>query len=200
MPRVGLDSAAVTAAAARLADADGLQAVTLARLAAGLGVRAPSLYAHVAGLDDLRRRIGVRGARELAAVLSAAAAGRARGDALRAIADAYRGYAASHRGSYAALQLLADPTDPGAAAAARAVVEVVVAALRGYGVEGDDAIHAVRAIRAALHGFVSLEADGGFGIPLSLDETYARLVALLDRGLEAAPRRAQPDSRARRRA
>jgi AcrR family transcriptional regulator len=200
MPRVGLDSAAVTAAAARLADADGLQAVTLARLAADLGVRAPSLYAHVAGLDDLLRRIGVRGARELAAVLSAAAAGRARGDALRAIADAYRGYAASHRGSYAALQLLADPTDPEPAAAARAVVEVVVAALRGYDVEGDDAIHAVRAIRAALHGFVSLEADGGFGIPLSLDETYARLVALLDRGLEAAPRRAQPDSRARRRA
>jgi AcrR family transcriptional regulator len=189
MPRVGLDSAAVVAAAARLADAEGLEAVTLARLAGDAGVRAPSLYAHVAGLDDLRRRIGVRGARELATVLSAAAAGRARGDALRAVADAYRGYAAAHPGSYAALQRLADPTDPEAAAATRAVVAVVVAVLRGYGIEDDDAIHAVRAIRAALHGFVSLEADGGFGIPLSLDETYTRLVALLERGLEAAPRR-----------
>lgn len=189
MPRVGLDSAAVVVAAARLADAEGLEAVTLARLAADAGVRAPSLYAHVAGLDDLRRRIGVRGARELATVLSAAAAGRARGDALRAVADAYRGYAAAHRGSYAALQRLADPTDPEAAAAARAVVGVVVAVLRGYGIEDDDAIHHVRAIRAALHGFVSLEADGGFGIALSLDETYTRLVALLERGLEAAPRR-----------
>ncbi|MEA2372785.1 MAG: hypothetical protein QOH12_3179 [Solirubrobacteraceae bacterium] len=185
MPRVGLDSAAVVAAGAGLADAEGLHAVTLARLAHDLGVRPPSLYAHVAGLDDLRRQIGTRGARELAAALSAAAAGRARGDALRAIADAYREYAAAHPGSYAALQRLTDPTDPEAVAAGRAVVDVVVAALRGYGIDGDDAIHAVRALRAAFHGFVALEADGGFGIPLSVDESFARLVALLEHGLDA---------------
>jgi AcrR family transcriptional regulator len=183
MPRVGLDTPAVVAAAAELADADGLPAVTLARLAKGLGVQAPSLYAHVAGLGDLRRRIGIRGARELAAVLSSAAAGRARGDALRAISDAYRGYALSHPGSYAALQRLSDPDDPDAVAAGGAVVEVVLAVLRGYEVEGDAAIHAVRAIRAALHGFVALEADGGFGIPLSVDESFSRLVDLLERGL-----------------
>ena len=70
-------------------------------------------------------------------------------------------------------------------AAAQAVVDVVVAALRGYGIDGDDAIHAVRALRAAFHGFVTLEADGGFGIPLSVDESFARLVALLEHGLDA---------------
>ncbi|HEX3873441.1 MAG TPA: TetR-like C-terminal domain-containing protein [Solirubrobacteraceae bacterium] len=182
MPRAGLDSAAVVAAAASLADLDGLDAVTLARLSKLLGVRPPSLYAHVAGLDDLRRRIGLRGARELAAALSSAAAGRSRGDALRSIADAYREYAHAHPGTYAALQRLSDPADAGAAAAGTAVVAVVLAVLRGYELDGDDAIHAVRAIRAALHGFVALEADGGFGIPLSVDQSFARLVAVLDRG------------------
>jgi hypothetical protein len=141
------------------------------------------LYAHVGGLEDLRRRIGIRGARELAAVLSAAAAGRACGEALRAIADSYRSYGLAHPGSYAALQLLADPADAEASAAASAVVDVVLAVLRGYQLEGADAIHGVRAIRAALDGFVSLEADGGFGIPLSVDESFARLVDLLERGL-----------------
>jgi hypothetical protein len=62
-------------------------------------------------------------------------------------------------------------------------VDVVLAVLRGYGIDGDDAVHAARIIRVALHGFVSLEADGGFAIALSLDETFARLVATLDRGL-----------------
>ena len=55
--------------------------------------------------------------------------------------------------------------------------------LAGYGLEGDDAIHAARAVRAALHGFAVLEAGGGFGIKLDLDESFARLVGLLDRGL-----------------
>ena len=48
MARAGLDGDAVVAAAAVLADAEGLEAVTLARLAADAGVRPPSLYAHVA--------------------------------------------------------------------------------------------------------------------------------------------------------
>ena len=63
MPRAGLNSAAVVEAAARLADSEGLAAVTLAHLAEQLGVRPPSLYAHVASLEDLRRRLAARGAR-----------------------------------------------------------------------------------------------------------------------------------------
>jgi len=184
MPRAGLDADSVVATAAAIGDADGLGAVTLARLATRLGVRAPSLYAHVGGLEDLRRRLGTRGARELAAALQGAAAGRARGDALRAVADAYRAYAREHPGTYAALQRAPAPAagDEAAAAAAQ-VVEVMRAVLRGYGLEGDDAIHAIRIIRAALHGFVTLEADGGFGMPVDLEETFTRLVAALDRSL-----------------
>lgn len=185
MARVGLDTEAVVAAAAGLADAEGLEAVTLARLAGTLGVRSPSLYAHVDGLDDLRRRIAVRGAFELAAALQKAVAGRSGADALRALADAYRAYARAHPGTYGALQRAPALGDPEGAVAATGVVEVVLAVLRGYGLEGDDAIHAVRIVRAALHGFVTLETGGGFGLPLALDDSYARMVAVLDRGLHA---------------
>jgi AcrR family transcriptional regulator len=178
MPRAGLDRDAVVSAAAALADADGLQALTLARLAEGLGVRPPSLYAHVDGLDDIRARLADRGARELAATVRAAAIGRARGDALAAVADAYRVYAREHPGTYAALQVAT--TDAGTE-----IVEVVAAVLRGYGLDGDDAIHGVRIVRAALHGFALLENGGAFGIPLDLDETFARLVATLDGGIAA---------------
>jgi AcrR family transcriptional regulator len=179
MPRAGLGAETVVAAAAALADAEGLDALTLAGLAAKLGVQPPSLYAHVGGLDDLRRRLAARGARELAAAMGAAAAGRARGDALAAMAGAYRDYARAHPGTYAAAQRPAelDPED-GAAA-----VDVVLAALRGYGLEGDEAVHATRIVRCALHGFAALETGAGFGMPVDVDATFDRLVAVLDRGL-----------------
>jgi AcrR family transcriptional regulator len=197
VPRAGLDPEAVVVAAAAIADADGLEAVTLARLAGELGVRTPSLYSHVGGLDDLRRRLAARGARELADAMQEAAAGRAAGDALHAVAAAYREYARAHPGSYAAAQQAAllraggeragRPArgGDGAEAGARAV-RVVTAILAGYGLEGDDAIHATRAVRAALHGFAALEGGGGFGIALAVDETFERLVDLLDRGLQGA--------------
>jgi AcrR family transcriptional regulator len=180
MPRAGLDSEAVVTAAAKLADADGLPALTLSRLAGELGVRAPSLYVHVQGLEDLRHRLAMRGASELTAALQSAAAGRARGQALAAAANAYREYALAHPGTYAALQRAPNLDDD---PAARQLVDVVLAVLRGYGLSGDDAIHAARIVRSALHGFIALEVGEGFGLPLALDESFNQLVATLDRGL-----------------
>jgi AcrR family transcriptional regulator len=185
MPRAGLDTAAVVDAAAKLADTEGLESVTLARLATVLGVRPPSLYAHIASVEDLRRRIGARGARELAARLGRAAAGRAGGDALRAVAYAYRQYGHQHPGTYAAAQRARElQKDDEAVAASREATDVVLAVMRGFSLDGEDAVHAARIIRVALHGFVSLEAQEGFAIELSLDETFERLIATLDRGLQ----------------
>ena len=183
MARAGLDAEAVVDAAAAIADADGLEALTLARVAAALGVRTPSLYSHVGGLADLRRRLGARGAAELGARVRDATVGRARGDALRAAAEAYRRYARDHPGTYLAAQRAPDPVDPAAVAAARSAVDVLVALLDGYGLRGADAIHAARIVRSALHGFVALEAAGGFGLAEDVEESFARLVALLERGL-----------------
>jgi AcrR family transcriptional regulator len=183
MPRVGLDPEAVVNAAATLADAEGLHALTLARLAAELGVRSPSLYAHVSGLEDLRLRVAARGARQLRDELQLAAAGRAEADALRAISDAYRAYARAHPGAYAALQQAGAQNKD---AAFSELVDVVLAVLRGYGLEGEDAVHGVRIVRAALHGFVMLELGGGFGLPLDVDESFVRLVSSMDRGLRTS--------------
>jgi AcrR family transcriptional regulator len=182
MPRAGLTAQTVTDAAAELADAEGLDAVTLAALAARLGVRAPSLYAHVEGLEDLRARVAGRGAEQLAERLQAAVAGRSGAPALRSLAAAYRDYAREHPGAYAALQRVAG-LNVRAVEAAERTVGVVLAVLAGYRLEGDEALHATRAIRSALHGFVLLEAQGGFGLALDVDESFEELVAVLDRGL-----------------
>ena len=48
--RVPLDSARVIATAARIADSEGLDRLTLTRVADELGVRQPALYRHIGGL------------------------------------------------------------------------------------------------------------------------------------------------------
>ncbi|HKG01685.1 MAG TPA: TetR/AcrR family transcriptional regulator [Conexibacter sp.] len=186
MPRQGLDAGQVVEEAVRIADADGLEAVTLARVSAMLGVRAPSLYNHVAGREALLRGIALRGLHELGDALRRAAVGRAREDALVAVAHAYRAYAHAHPGCFAATIAAPAPGDVEHEQAAAEVVGVIAAIVIGWGIEDDDAIHAVRTVRSALHGFVTLEAAGGFGTPVDRDISFERLLQTLAAGLASA--------------
>lgn len=172
-----------------LLDEVGAAQFTLAALADRLGVRQPSLYKHVDGLDGLQRAVSVRAKLELGDVLARAAVGRARGDAITAMCGAYRRWALDHPGRYAATVRAPAPEDDADNAASAAVVRVVLDVLAGYGLEDDDAVDAARAIRASLHGFVALESGGGFGLPTdigrSFDRLVAGLVAALDTGATA---------------
>lgn len=184
MPRAGLDHDTVVAAAATLADAEGLEAVTLSRVAAQLGVKSPSLYNHVQGRDGLLRGIVLLGLGELAATLREAAVGRSGDDALLAAAQAYREYVKEHPGRYAAGGVAAPaPGDVEHQQASAAVIDVLHAILRGWDLSTDDTIHAIRGIRAATHGFASLETSGGFGLHQDVDESFTRLISALAAGL-----------------
>ncbi len=180
MPRAGLSQHVVIAEAARVADELGYERLTLAAVAHRFGVRLPSLYKHVDGLDALRRHLAVLAVNELAAELGRAAVGRAGRDALPALAAAYRDYAHRHPGLYAATLRAPDPADAELAEASEAVLRIAFAVLAGYGLSGVDAIDATRALRSALHGFVALEAAGAFGIPQDVDRSFERLVSGLD--------------------
>jgi AcrR family transcriptional regulator len=180
VPRAGLSRRAVVTAAAELADEAGWDRLTLAAVAGRLGVRLPSLYKHIASLDGLRRDVAVLAVTELGAALSAAAVGRAGPEALRAVAAAYRGYGQRHPGRYAATVRAPAPEDVEHNAAAESVLRVVLAVLAGYGVTGEDSIDAARALRSALHGFLTLETAGGFGMPVDIDRSYRRLIDGLD--------------------
>lgn len=186
---MGLTPERVAAEAAAVADEVGLDRLTLARVADRLGVSLPSLYKHVRGLDGLKRDLAVLGVRELTSALSRAAVGRAGRDALHAIADAYRDYATAHPGVAAASVRAPNRGDAEHLAAGDAVLAilfaVLFAVLAGYGVTGDDAIDAIRSLRAAMHGFVTREAAGGFSLPQSMDASYRRLIDSLDTAFHA---------------
>ena len=181
--RAGLDRGAVVRAAAALVDAAGGKEVTLGDLAAHLGVRTPSLYNHVTGQEGLRRELALLGTRELGARLSRAAIGRAADDALLAFAHAYRAFARERPGLYAATLRAPDPADEAHRAASEEILAVLRAVLEAYGLHDEEAVHTIRGFRSLLHGFVSLELVGGFGLPLDVDESFDRLVRIYIGGL-----------------
>ncbi len=181
--RAGLDDRVILRAAGEIADRDGLEQLSLARLAERLDVRPPSLYNHVSGLDDVRRGLALEGARALAGRLARAAVGKSGPEAVRAIGTAYRVFARERPGLYAALQRAPAPDDTALIAASEEILAILRAALAPWGLDEATQVHAMRTLRSLTHGFVSLEAVGGFGMPYDLEESYDYAIGLFIAGL-----------------
>jgi AcrR family transcriptional regulator len=182
----GLSPVVVLAEAAKLADERGFEQFSLAELADRLHVRSPSLYNHIKSFDSLKRGLAMMALRELADALGKAAIGKSRDEAVRSLAAAYREFVKKHPGLYQATERAVGAGDFELNRASDVVVNVCLAVLRGYGLDRRAALHALRGLRSAVHGFATLEAAGGFGIPLSIDESFTWLVECFVAGLNAA--------------
>ena len=149
---------AIVAAARRLAEEHGWEAVTTRRLAAEIEYSQPVLYSHFAGRDEIIAAAARQGFAELAAELAAArAAAPGAGPALLAVARAYDEFAARGPALYDAMFTM--PVDLRSAAAGRpaflqaafAQIEAAVAPFSG----ADPGLHA-ETFWSALHGICAL--------------------------------------------
>jgi AcrR family transcriptional regulator len=186
MARVGMTADRLTVAAAELADEVGFENVTVSALARRFGVKDASLYSHIRNAADLRARVAVLALAELADRAADALAGRSGKAALTAFADAYRSYAKEHPGRYAAGQLRLDP-ETAAASSARRHSDMTKAILRGYDLPESEQVHAVRLLHSTFHGYVTLERSGGFDYSGQVEESWARVLDVLDHTLRNWP-------------
>jgi len=180
---MGLDSASVLEAAVKLIDEEGIDQLSLGRLAKRLGVSTPSLYNHITGLPGLKRELTLYCLRDLIHRIHRVTVGKSRSEAIFALADAYRDYARATPGRYTFTLHAPDPGDQEVQAISQEAVDVLLAVLAPYKLSEIDAIHAIRAMRSIVQGFITLEAAGGFGIPLDLDASFHWLIKLYIDGL-----------------
>lgn len=184
MARAGLNTDAVVTAAISEIDENGAAGLTIAAVARRCGVAAPSLYKHVSDVTELRALVSRRVIEELTAELVPAVTGRSGYEALSGLMRQWREYAVNHPRRYAALAN--DPlSDPRTREVASRLLSVLMAVLDGYGLSGSAAIHQARCVRSAVHGFVTLEAGGGFGLSEDLDISYERLIHMVANTLAA---------------
>ena len=189
-----LDADRVIAAASKIADTEGLDKLTLTRVADTLGVRQPALYRHVEGYDDLLRSLSLRGREILAQRLADAAVGLSGDDAVAAVGHAWRKMVRDHPGIYAATDRYPCAGDTELEGAVERVLSVLGQVLRGYDLTDEDRVHAARTLRSAFHGFSHLESGDGHPLPHDPEDTFDHMVQLLCAGVHRRSRRAKSAS------
>lgn len=182
--RQRLNRTAVIEMAAHIADTEGLDAVTLSRIASDAGVKQPALYRHVTGIEELWTLLSLRAREQLVHSLTTATTGTTRQDAVTAVARAWRTFVQQHPGLYTATDRVPSVGDADIEHSLAAVVTALTAALDGYNLTPAQRAHSARTLRSALHGFCVLEKDNGHPEPYALDNSLLQLVELFCRGVE----------------
>jgi AcrR family transcriptional regulator len=174
MARMGLNTDLVVAQAITLVDDENFASLSLSSVAQRLGVRVPSLYKHIEGIDDLRERITHVAKEELWGRVEDAARGRHGIEAFRAIAIAYRDYAIQHPGRFdaAGFGLRWEPS--------RRIANSLERVAGECGVPAERAPRVVQSLRASLRGLLSLQLET---TPEVGGTAYASLLDLLEAGL-----------------
>ena len=190
--KAGISLDDVVDAAAAIADRERLETASLSAVARELGIKTPSLYNHVDGVDGLLRRLALRGSSVLLDDLRRAIGDRRGAEALRTVASVYRDFVTRHPGLYESfLPAPRQEDDPELYEALAEPVFVIAEVLLDMGIPQNEVIHSIRALRATLHGFVDLEAKDGFGMPVDIDESFDAAVDLMISGIEAIARESQ---------
>jgi AcrR family transcriptional regulator len=183
----------IVAAGRAILARDGLEGLTMQRVAEVTGVRAPSLYKRVAGRAALVRLVAEDAVTELGQCLEGAATS---GDSvrdLRAQASTLRAFA--RRDPHAFALVFAPPveggvTDPSRLAEAAAPVLRVVGGLVGP----EQALNAARTVTAWASGFLRMELAGAFQLGGDVDEAFDYGICLLLTALEGSARVLTPGS------
>jgi AcrR family transcriptional regulator len=165
----------VVAAGRQLLEEEGLEALTMRRLAERVGIRAPSLYKHLPDKAALEAAIIATGFEEAAAAFEQAVdragegSGEGAGDALVALAAAYRRFALEHPHLY---RLMNNGPLPRAHLPPGLEGRTAAPLLRVAGSEAR-----ARAVWAFAHGMVMLELDQRFPPDADLDAAWRAGIA-----------------------
>ena len=171
---MALTAEGIFEAALALVDAEGLDALTMRRLAADLGVATMSLYGHVPNKDDLLTGVVNLATREIALPEPDTPPW----EALRFITREFRRVALGHP-NLVPLTFRQPPTGE----AGLRTLEAALDALRRAGLPPATAVRAYRVMASFAIGFVSLECGGYFK---PVDPSAAEQVAPID--ISALPR------------
>ena len=176
----------VVHAAIEVLAAEGADALGITRVAAELGIKPASMYNHVASGDALARAVLVEGNSMVLEVLKDAVRGVVDPHAqLSAIARALRVWALEHRGLYTHMSRVKPDNDaPEFARIAQELLDLFMRPLGQLGVAPDAQVHAIRGLRAATHGFITLETQAQFQMRDDVDESFTLLIDTLIRGLQ----------------
>lgn len=176
MPRQGLTTETVMAAAALLSEEIGCENLTLHKLANRLNIKPASLYTHISGIEQLYGLLSDMALKQLGTAMENAVKGKEREDAIRAMSAAYRDYVKRNPEMYRMIMKVPHSHSEQLVSAGKNVKALLFELLLQYTADQSKIICFSRYCHSILHGFISLEQAGFFDDAVSVDESLSRIV------------------------
>lgn len=158
-----------------LLEIGGVENLSLNKLAAELGVKAPSLYRYFNSKAELLKAINMATVESLVETMRSAAVGEDPVETAQAMTRAYREFAKKHPASYSlAFGTLPEEMQPDHMymEALALPLQAVMSKIVGH----EDSLPMLRGVWALVHGFVMLEISEQFRRGGSVDEAFEKAV------------------------
>lgn len=184
LPKSKVDKPLVIREAAHMANETGIENLSLKTLAVRLGVKSPSLYNHIDGLDDLKRQVMLYGWKEMEDRLIQAIIGLTGYDAIRSMCHAFHEYATENQGIFSAMLWYNQHENKQTLEATSKMSSVFFKIARSLNISQENCCHLIRMFRGFLEGFALLENHHAFGNTEPIEDSFDLSVDILIEGMK----------------
>ncbi len=184
MPKTKIDQSLVIDKAIHRINMSGIENLSLKTLAEDLGVKSPSLYNYVSGIDDLKEQIMLYGWKELDDRMVEAVIGLTGYDAVRAMCRAFHEFAVENQGVFSAMLWYNQFKDAQNMEATSKMFSVFFRVTEALNISRENCFHMVRMFRGFLEGFSLLENNHAFGNALPVDNSFEISLDVLIEGMK----------------
>lgn len=189
MARAGLNKEIIVSRVAEMANETGIESITMKMIAEEFGVQTPSLYNHIANMEELKKNLMLYGWRQLEQELLHSVCGVSGYEALRAMCYAFYGYATANPGVFQAMLWYNKFQDEETMGATDGLFRVIFKIMESLDIPKEKSDHLIRTFRSFLEGFALLENQGAFGNPISVRESFELSVEVLLAGIRTLEER-----------
>ncbi|MEM7183567.1 MAG: WHG domain-containing protein [Spirochaetota bacterium] len=184
MPRQKVSQKLVFDTAEQISKDIGLAALNLKHIADRLNIKPPSLYKHIKNIEQISDELALRGYTGIIGKVQEVTVGVSGEIALLEFARAYRKFATMNPSLYEAMQPTHVNRITDIQARADQLLNIIFKILQPFKLKNNK-IHAVRALRSYIDGFVRIEILGGFGMDENVDASFDYGIRLWLKGIQA---------------
>lgn len=185
MARTGINKNTIVEKAAQLANEAGMEQITLKILADDLGVKSPSLYNHISGLDDLKKQLMIYGWKQMEKRIIQSVAGVSGYDAVRAMCYAFYEYATENPGVFNVMLWYNKFGDDEMTEATSGLLSIIFKVAAYLNFPEEYCYHLIRTFRGFMEGFFLLVNNKAFGHPLPIRDSFEISLDILVEGTKA---------------
>ena len=185
MAKANIDKETIINKAVELVNSVGIDKVTLKMLAENLGIKSPSLYNHIEGIDDLKKQLMIYGWKQAEQRITLAVIGVSGYDAIRAMFYAFYDYVIENPGVFNVMFWYNKFQSEEMEMATAQLLTIIFKITSSLNIPDDYCFHLIRTFRGFLEGYFLLVNNGSFGHPLPIFESFEISIEVLIAGIQS---------------